>query len=185
LPPSPLTGRGEVQVVDRRLVDQRGVAHRVHAGGDGPDHFLPVADVDVVVGDDDELGVHELAQEAPQAEHQPLGVAGVGLLDRDHRHAVAAAFGRQVEVDDLRKLLLQDRHEDLVQRHAQHGRLVGRLAGVGGVVDRVARCVSRSMLEHREPVLLVVVAGVVAEGAFQRMQVAADFLQRHAVLARP
>jgi hypothetical protein len=72
----PADGRGEVEVVDRGLVDQRGVAHRVDAGGHGPDHFLPVADVDVVVGDDDELGVHELAQEAPQAEHHPLGVAG-------------------------------------------------------------------------------------------------------------
>ena len=38
--------------------------------------------------------------------------------------------------------------------------------------------------EHREPVLLVVIAGVVAERAFQRVQVAADLLQRHAVLAR-
>jgi hypothetical protein len=40
--------------------------------------------------------------------HTPIitrGVAGVGLLDAHHRHAVAAALGRQVEVDDLRKLL--------------------------------------------------------------------------------
>ena len=54
------------------------------------------------------------------------------------RHPVAAALGRQIEVDDLRKLLLQDRHEDLVEGHAEDGRLVGRLAGVGRVVDRVA-----------------------------------------------
>ena len=69
--------RGEVEIVDRRLVDQHGVAHRVHPGRDRPDDFLPVADVDVVVGDDDELGVHELAQEAPDAEHHPLGVPGI------------------------------------------------------------------------------------------------------------
>ncbi len=87
---------------------------------------------------------------------------------------VAAALGRQVEVDDLGKLLLQDRHEHLVQRHAEHRRLVGRLAGVGGVVDRVAAVRQALDLEHREPVLLVVIAGVVAERAFERVQVAAD-----------
>jgi hypothetical protein len=58
------------------VVDQHGVAHRVHPGGDRPDHVLPVAGVDVVVDDDDELGVHELAQEAPDAEQHPLGVPG-------------------------------------------------------------------------------------------------------------
>jgi hypothetical protein len=115
--------------------DQR-VARGIDARGQRPHHFVPVAHVDVVVGDDDELGVHELAQEAPDAEHHALGVAGVLLLHADHRHAVGAAFGRQIEIGDLRKLLLQQRHEHLVQRHAEHGRLVGRLAGVGAVVDR-------------------------------------------------
>ena len=111
------------------------------------------------------------------AEHHPLGVAGIALADADDRQPVAAALGRQVEVDDLGKLLLQDRHEHLVQRHAEHGRLVGRLAGVGGVVDRVAPVRHAVDLEHREPVLLVVVAGVVAERAFERVQVAADLLR--------
>jgi hypothetical protein len=61
------------------------------------------ADVDVVVGDDDELGVHELPQEAPQAEHQPLGCGPDRPSSSRSRHAVAAAFGRQVEVHDLRE----------------------------------------------------------------------------------
>ncbi len=32
------------------------------------------------------FGIHELAQEAPDAEHHPFGVAGVLLLHAHHRH---------------------------------------------------------------------------------------------------
>ena len=60
------------------------------------------------------------------------------------RHAVAAALGRQVEVHDFGKLALQQRDEQLVQCQAQHGGLVGRFAGVGAVVDGIARSVMRS-----------------------------------------
>src|ERR1035437_7496274 len=77
--------RGKVQVVDRRAVGQQGVACRIHPSGDGPDHILPVADVDVVIDHHDEFGVHELAQKTPDAKHHPPGVAGVGLLDLHHR----------------------------------------------------------------------------------------------------
>ena len=42
---------------------------------------------------DDELGVHELAQEAPDPEHHPLGVARVLLLDADHRQPVGQPSG--------------------------------------------------------------------------------------------
>jgi hypothetical protein len=97
---------------------------------------LPVAGVHVVVGHDDELRVHELAQEGPDADHHALGVAGVLLAHADHGHAVGAALRGQVEVDDLRELLLQQRHEDLVQRHTEDRRLVRRASGVGAVVDR-------------------------------------------------
>jgi hypothetical protein len=67
-----------------------------------------------------------------------LACPGYCFLDADHRQAIRAAFGRQVEIDDLGKLLLQQRHEDFVERHAEHRRFVRRLAGVGAVVDRVA-----------------------------------------------
>ncbi len=77
------------------------VARRVDARGDGPDHFLPVAHVDVLVDHHDELGVHELAQETPHAEHDALGMAGILLFHLHHRHAVAAAFRRQIEIGDL------------------------------------------------------------------------------------
>ena len=147
--------------------DQR-VAPRVDARRERPDHFLPVADVDVVVGDDDELGVHELAQEAPDAEHHALRVARVLLLHADAGDAVGAALGRQVEVHDLRELAREQRHEHFVQRHAQHRRLVGRLAGVGRVIDRVAPRRDPLDREDRKALLLVVVAGVVAERPLER-----------------
>ena len=95
-------------------------------------------------------------------------MSGVLLAHRHHGHPVAAALGRQVEVDDLRKSPPQDRHEHLVQGHAQHGRLVRRLAGVGRVIDR--RAARRDPLdrEHREALDLVVIAGVVAERPLER-----------------
>ena len=105
------------------------------AGGQRPDDFAPVAHVDVVVHHDDEFGVEKLPQVAPHAHHHAAGVAGVGLADADHGQAVAAPFGRQVKVQDFGKRLLQQGHEQLIEHQAQHGRLVHRLAGVGGVVD--------------------------------------------------
>ena len=89
------------------------------------------------------------------------------------------AFGRQVEVDDLRILLLQDRHEHLVERYAQHRRLVRRLAGVGAVVDRVAAHGDALDGEHRKFGLLVVIAGVVAVGAFQAVSFGKDDALQH------
>ena len=77
-------GRGEVQVVDGGVFHHHGVARWVHAGGDGPDHFLPAADVHIVVHHHDELGVHELAQMAPHTHHHAPRVAGVGFLDLHH-----------------------------------------------------------------------------------------------------
>ena len=55
-----------------------------------------------------------------QTHHHPLGVAGIGLADRDDRDAVGAALGRQPEIDDLGELLLKERDEHLVQRFAEH-----------------------------------------------------------------
>jgi len=92
---------GEIEVSDRRVVDDHGVARRVDARGDCPDHLAPVANVDVGVDHDDELGVGELAQVRPDAHHCPPRVAGVLLADRDHGDAVRTRLLRQVEVDDL------------------------------------------------------------------------------------
>ena len=78
------------------------------------------------------LGVHKLAQERPAAHHHAFGVSGVLFFHAHHRHAVGAAFGRQVEIGDFGELLLQERYEHFVQRHAQNGRFIGRFACVGG-----------------------------------------------------
>ena len=158
------------------MLDQGGVPRRVHPGGDGPDHVLPVAGVDVVVADDHELGVHELAQEGPDPQHHPLGVARVALLDGHHRHPVGAPLRRQVEVHDLGELLLQQRHEHLVERHPEHRRLIGRTAGVGAVVDGILAHRHVGDGKDRELVHLVVVAGVIAirpfGGHLARLQIA-------------
>src|SRR5690606_22638069 len=102
-------GRGEVEIVDGSVLDHHGVADRIHACGHGPDDVLPVARVHIVVDDDDKLGVHELAQEGPRAHHDALGVAGVLLAHADHGEAIGTAFGRQIEIDDFRILLLDQR----------------------------------------------------------------------------
>src|SRR5690606_6410105 len=49
--------RGEVQIVDRRVVDQHRVALWIHARGDGPDHVVPVAGVYGLVCDEEKLVV--------------------------------------------------------------------------------------------------------------------------------
>ena len=179
LPPRPDFGRGEVEIVDRRVLDQRHVAHRVHAGRDRPHHVLPVARIDVVVHDDDEFRVHELAQKRPDPHHHALGVAGIGFADRHDGDAVGAALGRQPEIDDLRELLLQQRDEHLVQRLAEDRRLVRRPAGEGREIDRVAPHRDRREAEHREALDRVVVAGVVAIGAFVAIFVERDMAFEH------
>src|SRR5437763_2729046 len=99
--------RGEIKIIDRRVLHQRHVAHRVHAGRDRPHDILPVAHGNVVINNDDKFCVHELPQKRPDPHHHPLGVAGIALAYRDDRDPVGAALGRQPEIDDFRKLLLQ------------------------------------------------------------------------------
>jgi hypothetical protein len=177
-------GRSEIEIIDGRVLGDQRVARRIHARGERPDHFLPVADVDVLIHHYDELGVHELAQEAPDAEHHALGVPRIGLFDRHQRHAVGAALRRQVEIDDLRILALQQRHEDFVQGHAQHRRLVRRLAGVSGVVDRIAPQRDALEREHGEDRLLVVIARVIPEWTFESRVAGMDVPFEHDLGAR-
>ena len=68
---------------------------------------------------------------------------------------------------------MQQRNEQLVERHAQHSRFIGRFAGVGGVVDRILAQRDAVHREHRELGAFVVVAGVVAVRPFERMLPAA------------
>ncbi len=90
----------------------------------------------------------------------------IRLLHGHDGHAVRTAFGRQVEVGDLWKLLLQDWHEHFVQRHTENRRLIRRTTGVGAVIDRFDSMGDALDGEHREAVDFVVVAGVVTIRAF-------------------
>ena len=159
--------RGKIQVINGRIFNQYGIAYRVHAGGHGPDHFLPVAGVDVLVDHNDEFCVHELTQNAPEPEHDPFGVSGVLFADGDDSQSVAAPFRGQVEVNDFRQLAFKQRYKNLIQGDTQHGRFVGGLAGVGAVVRGVAAHGDALDGEDREPVLFVVIAGMIAVRAFQ------------------
>ncbi len=90
------------------------------------------------------------------------------LAHAHHRNPVRTAFRRQIEIHDFRKLLCEQRDEYFVQRHAEDRRLVGRLAGVGAVIDRIAAHGDTIDRQHRKRFLLVVIAGVIAERAFGR-----------------
>ena len=161
-------GAGKVEVVNRRVFDEQGVAHRVGAGGERPDDVAPVAAVDVVIDDYQVFGVAELAQVAPAAQHDAPRVPGVFFFDADHGDAVGAAFRRQVEIDDFRKLFLQQGDIDFVQGGGEDGGLVRRFAEVGAVVDRAVAQGGAFDGKHGKFRLAVVVAGVVAVGAFGR-----------------
>ena len=88
---------------------KNGVTRRIHTCGDGPDDIIPLANIYIVVDDNNELRVHELPQERPDAHHYALGMSRVLLLHTHDRESVGAAFGRQVEIHDLRKLFLRAR----------------------------------------------------------------------------
>ena len=62
LRPEPRHGGGEVEVIDRGVFNDGAVSGGIHAGRHGPDHVFPGSRVYVVVSNNDELGVHELAQ---------------------------------------------------------------------------------------------------------------------------
>ena len=98
--------RDRVQVVDGGVLDQGGVPGRIHPGGDGPDHVLPVPGVDVVIADDHELGVHELAQEGPDPQHHPLGVARVTPVSYTHLIVQDEAVKQKIDAiwDELKIL---------------------------------------------------------------------------------
>ena len=130
---------------------------------------------DVVVGHDHGLGVGELPQPRPDAEHDAARVARVLLADGDHGDAVGTGFGRQVEIDDFRKLFLQKRNEQFVQGRGHHGGLVlARFAEVRGQVPRVRAAADPLDREHREIGLRVVVTGVVRERSLGRRVVRAN-----------
>ena len=88
------------------------------------------------------------------------------LFERDDRDSIRAAFRRQIEIDDLGILLLQQRHEYFIERHAEYRGLVGRLAGIRRVVDRFATQRHALDREHGKTLNLVVVSGVIAERTF-------------------
>src|SRR3546814_13651300 len=81
-------------------------------------------------------------------------------LFRSHCQAVAASFRWQVEVDDFGQLPFQQRHEHFVQGYAQNGWFVGRLAGIGAVVNGLAAHGDALYGKDRKPILLVVITGM-------------------------
>ncbi len=102
-------------------------------------------------------------------------MARICLPYTDDRDAVGAALGGQPEVDDLRKLLLQQRNEDLVQREPERGRLVGRPPRESGEVDRILPHRDRGNGKDRKLLDRVVIAGVIAVGALVTVIAERDF----------
>src|SRR5690606_19855221 len=84
--------RREVEVVDRGRLDEHAVAGGIDPRRHGPHDVLPVARVDVVIDDDDELRVHELAQIRPDAEHDAARVPGILLADADDGDPIRAGI---------------------------------------------------------------------------------------------
>ena len=156
-----------------------GVARRIHARRDRPDDFIPVACVDVVIDHNDVFGVHELAQERPHPHHHALGVTGVLLLNAHHRHAIRTAFRRQVKIHNLRKLLLQNRHEHFIQCQAQNRRFIRRSPGVSAVVNRVFAVRNALDGKHRKAINFIVIAGMVAVRPFGREIIGVNMPLQH------
>ena len=129
---------GEIERVERGVLQHEQIPLRVHQGADRPDHLARVADVDAAVHHHHELRVGELGQGAPEGHRCPFRLAGIGLVDGDHGQLVAEPLHRQEEVDDLRDLLAQDRCVDPVQCDGEHRVLLRRASAEGGEVERIA-----------------------------------------------
>ena len=93
-------------------------------------------------------------------------MAWILFFDTDHSKTIRAAFGWQIEIDNFRKLFLQYRYENFIQRNAENGRFIGGSAGVGAVVDRFLAMGNTLDREHRECLGFIVVAGMITERAF-------------------
>ena len=106
-------------------------------------------------------------------------MARVLFANTHYSQPIGTAFRRQVKIGDFRKLFLQQRDEHFIECHAEHRRFIRRFAGVGAVVDRRAAAGEALDGEHRESRLFVVVAGVVAVGAFQRCFIRVDVAFQH------
>ena len=155
-------------MVDGRAVEDHEVARRVHARRHGPHHVAPGTDIDVRVDRDEDLGHGELRQQRPEAHHRAPRLAGVALVDGQHRDAVGAGFGREPNVEDFGKLLPEQRLENVEHGIADDRWLVGGAAGERGQIH--ARLADAHVLqaEYRERLGRIVIAGVVAERAFHR-----------------
>ena len=74
---------------------------------------------------------------------------------------------------------MQQRNEDFVQRFAEDRRLVGRPAGVGRKIDRIAAHGDRGDGENRKLLDRIVIAGVIAIRAFVAIIGERDFAFEH------
>src|SRR6185295_11391382 len=74
----------------------------------------------------------------------------------------------------LGKLLLQQRHEHLVEREPKDRGLIGWAPGVGAVIDRLLTMRNALDREHGKLLDLVVVAGVIAKRALGRVLARTD-----------
>ena len=93
-------------------------------------------------------------------------MAGVLFTHADAGQTVGTAFGGEVKIRDFRKLLLQNRHKDFIQRHSQDGRFVRRPPRVSTVIDGIIPVCNAFYCEDREAFDFIIVAGMIAEWSF-------------------
>ena len=161
-----------IEVVQRALGDQD-VALRVDVRRHPEEDVLVVVDVHVLVHDHDRLRQRE-HPESPERVHHLLRMTGEGLADRDDHAVVEGARDRKVVVDDLGQRHPDRRKEDPLGCLSEPGVLRRRLPDDDRRIDRVAPHRQRRDAEDRELLGVRVVAGVVAERAFDADVVTRD-----------
>jgi len=81
-------GTGEVKVIDGCVFNQHGIPYGISTGRNSPDHFTPVPYVNIIISDDNGLGISKLPQPGPDAKHDPARMAWIVFTDTDNRNAV-------------------------------------------------------------------------------------------------
>lgn len=156
---------GVVELVDR-ATGVESIAAGIAVGTDSEEHFSEVLYVGIFIEDEYELRETKAA-EAPYRVHNFIGMTGIFLFDFDERHVVEGGFDREVHVHDFGDGELDHGKEDALDGFAHPSVFHGWLPDDGGRIDRALAHGDRCYVEDGELSGEAVVAGVVAEGAFE------------------
>src|SRR6185295_1945457 len=118
-------------------------------------------------------------RQGPDPIHDLACVTGIVLSYRNNHQVVKDSGERHVIIDDFGKLALQQRKINSLDRFAHPAIFLRRLADDDGLIDRLLAMRNAGDVKHRKLIFKRVVAGVIAERAFNSQLVRIDVAFQH------